>query len=102
MAKVNVIDLSGNKVNDLKLNELNTAISNPKILKTETEKYYASCIEQSSNLLEPIQNRYYLIAKHRGWLPSLISELRRLKAADLICCEAHRDKLTYFFNNNNN
>ena len=86
----------------IKLNELNTAISNPKILKTETEKYYASCIEQSSNLLEPIQNRYYLIAKHRGWLPSLISELRRLKAADLICCEAHRDKLTYFFNNNNN
>ena len=86
----------------VKINELNTAIINHKTLENETGKYYASCMEQYSNILEPIQNRIYLSAKHRGWLPSLISEVRRLKAADLICCEAHRDKLIYYFHNNNN
>lgn len=83
------------------LEKLNNVIVNPEILEIETKKYYTSCMEQYSNILEPLQSRFYLGAKHRGWLPSLISEERRLKAANFICCEAHRDKLAHYLLNNN-
>ena len=77
----------------IKINEI---ISNQKTLLTEINKYYDSCESQYSNIFEPIQNRFYLAAKKRGWLPSLISNTRKIIAANYIICEAHRDKLIHW------
>jgi poly-gamma-glutamate synthesis protein (capsule biosynthesis protein) len=76
-----------------KLKELNAVISDPERLRAAIEEYYDSCAETFSNVLEPIRNRFYLGAKRRGWLPSLIGRSRKLYAADVILCESHRDKL---------
>lgn len=83
---------------DNKLQKLNSMITNPITLKNEIGKYYSACAKAYSNILEPIQNRYYLGAKQRGWLPSLISEKRRLQAANYINCESHRDKILFYLN----
>lgn len=81
---------------DEKLKELNTIIADQKKLYEATDGYYESCAEQCSNIFEPIRNRIYLAFKHRRWLPSMISEKRKLHAENYICCEAHRDKVIWF------
>lgn len=82
-----------------RLKKLNSVISDSKELQKAANRYYASCAEQYSNIFEPIRNRYFFGAKHRGWLPSLISKNRRVEAEDYICCESHRDKLISWFAN---
>lgn len=79
-----------------RIDELNATIADLSVLQSEVDAYYASCADQYSSILEPIRNRYYLGAKHRGWLPSLISKKRKLIAANFIICEAHRDKLMHY------
>ena len=79
-----------------RIEELNAIITNPRELQTRVDKYYASCADQYSTIFEPIRNRFYLGAKHRGWLPSLINKDRKLVATNFIVCESHRDKLLHF------
>lgn len=79
-----------------KLLSFNAIISDETALCTVVDKYYASCASSSSNIFEPIRNRFYLGAKSRGWLPSFIKGERKLAAANQILCEAHRDKLMYW------
>lgn len=78
------------------LDSLNKTISDKMALKEQLNKYYTSCETQYSNMFEPVQNRFYLAAKKRGWLPSMISKSRKLIAANYIICEAHRDKLIHW------
>lgn len=78
---------------DSRLRALNRIISDTHLLEIEVNKYFDSCANQYSRILEPIQNRLYLAAKKRGWLPSFISKSRFLLAYDYIFCESHRDKL---------
>lgn len=83
-----------------KMNELNDIIRDERKLKHTTDSYYSDSIKQYSNIFEPIQNRFYIACKRRGWLPSLITKRRKLLAANYIGCESHRDKLlSYLFNN---
>lgn len=84
---------------DAKLMELNSVIVDSSLLERETRKYYKITSGIQSNIFEPINNRVYLSAKARGWLPSLISNTRKLKAQDFVCCESHRDKLIYWLKN---
>lgn len=79
-----------------KISELNQIIVTPERLEEETQKYYKSCAEDYSKIIEPCNNRYYLACKRRGWLPSFITERRKLSAANFILCESHRDKLIYW------
>lgn len=79
-----------------RIEEINAIIANPKELHARVDDYYASCADQYSNIFEPVRNRYYLGAKRRGWLPSLINKDRKLVAANFIVCEAHRDKLVHY------
>ena len=81
---------------DEKLAELNAIIKDDKRLAVETEKCYASAADKMSEVFEPCNGRYYLAARRRGWLPSLISKKRKLLAENLICCESHRDKMLYY------
>lgn len=79
-----------------KLVELNATIQDDKRLAEETERYYATVQGKIEEVFEPINGRYYLAGKRRGWLPSLISKKRKLLAENLICCESHRDKMIYY------
>lgn len=81
---------------DRQFEKLNTIISNERELQKAIESYYTLCNDQYSSIFEPIQNRFYLAAKRRGWLPSLINKQRKLIAANFVICEAHRDKLIHW------
>ena len=81
---------------DIPIVELNRVLRDEKRLVEETEKYYASVKDKMSEVFEPCNGRFYLAAKRRGWLPSLISSKRKLLAENLICCESHRDKMIFF------
>lgn len=85
---------------DIPIIELNKILRDKKRLAAETEKYYASAEDKMSEVFEPCNGRYYLAAKRRGWLPSLISKKRKLLAENLICCESHRDKMLYYLEHN--
>lgn len=93
------IELLDRDVYKEQIDSLNKVIKSPELLNNETEKYYASCAKEYSNIFEPFNNRYYLGAKARGWLPSFISKKRKLSATNKVLCESHRDKLAYWFNN---
>lgn len=78
------------------IGKLNSVINNHTELLAQVEKYYSSSELQTSNLFEPIYNRYFFGAKRRGWLPSLISRKRKLLLANFIICEAHYEKVKWF------
>ena len=78
------------------LKRLNAIITSPKDLKKAIDDYYTSCALQYCDLLEPFNNKYYLACKARHWLPSFLSEKRKLLASNYICCESHRDILIYY------
>lgn len=73
--------------------ELNKTITNQEALKLEAKKKYAQGVNKYSKIFEPIRNKYYLVLRQKGWLPSFISKTRKLQAEDYICCEAHRDSI---------
>lgn len=81
------------------IKKLNAIIANPKELQARVDAYYTSCEAQYSSIFEPLRNHFYLAAKRRGWLPSLISKSRKLIALNYIICEAHRDKLIHWLKN---
>ena len=83
---------------DGRIQEFNKILSDKATLEKETQKYYDKAAGYYGNILEPMNNRIYLSCKSRGWLPSLISEKRKLIATNYICCEAHRDKLMWWLN----
>lgn len=82
-----------------RINRLNSIINSPERLKKEVNSYYESYINlYYTDIFEPINNRYYLACKHRGWLPSLMGYKRKIMAYNHIWCEAHRDKLLFILN----
>lgn len=81
---------------DMRLQQLNETIVDSSKLKTAWLRYCEESVQIYSRIFEPLDNRYYLALKRRGWLPSLVSVKRRLLAADFICCEAHHDKLIHY------
>lgn len=86
---------------DIPIIELNKVLRDEIRLSAETAKYYASAEDKMSEVFEPCNGRYYLAAKRRGWLPSLISKKRKLLAENIICCESHRDKMLYYLEHKN-
>ncbi len=81
------------------IEDLNAIIANTKRLQSFADKYYASYAEYYSDPFEPIRNRLYFAAKHRGWLPSLIGKSQKLTIANTIVCDAHRDKFSWWLRN---
>lgn len=85
---------------DKRLKSLNAIISDPTLLKESVEEYYEESAKYYGNIFEPVYNRYYLAARYKGIIPSFISKRRLLASSNFIMCEAHRDKLTWWLNNN--
>ena len=94
------IELLAKDAFDARLKEINTIISDSCKLQTEVNKYYSGCMNNYENVFEPIRNRFYLAAKKRGLVPSLVNKGRKLMAYDFINCESHRDKMLYWLKNN--
>lgn len=90
------VDILDKGAYDIPIIELNKVLRDEKRLAEETEKYYASAEDKMSEVFEPCNGKYYLAGKRRGWLPTLISNKRKLLAENLICCESHRDKMIYY------
>lgn len=88
------------KAFDDQLKEINAVISDKNSLQERLNDYYEkSSFSYGHNLLEPIGNPYFIGLVRRKMFPSLISKKKRLIAQNYISCEAHRDKLLYYFNN---
>ena len=90
------IQLQPRDIFDVRINELNDIIKNEKSLKEQNSNYYGRCSEQYENAFEPVRNRWYMGAKRRGWLPSLISVKKKLLLENFIVCESHRDKVIWW------
>jgi poly-gamma-glutamate synthesis protein (capsule biosynthesis protein) len=68
--------------------ELNAAFSN-----------YANSLKPLMNTwIEPYKGKYLPGLHKRGWIPSLISENKKMLLTNLIRCEAHRDILLHAIN----
>lgn len=81
-----------------KLTELNTIIANISLLEAKMNLYYKSSMHMINKTLNPIQNRYIAGAQARGWIPNLLLTNRWLtRLQNYVLCEAHRDKMEYFF-----
>lgn len=81
---------------DNRIKELNSIIANEDVLKKEIDRFYDGREDYYSDIFEPIRCRYFIGAKHRKWLPSLISKDRYFFASNYIMCESHRDILLHF------
>ena len=90
------VSILSNDAFDREINELNRIITNPAELKSYIDRYFIESAGSYGNIFEPLYNRYYLGAKHRGWLPSFISRKRKLVAMNYILCESHQDKLKWW------
>lgn len=84
---------------DSRIKEINTIISSPDTLQEKIDEFYARVAIQHSSIFEPLYNYFYLSAKDRGWVPSLIGTKRKLCAANYVCCESHRDALMWWLSN---
>lgn len=81
---------------DNKIGELNNSIVSPNELLDKVNQYYAEFTKSYSDFFEPFRNRFYISAKHRGWLPSFVKKRNTLLYRNHILCESHRDKLSYW------
>ncbi len=80
---------------DRRIADLNAIIADPKRLKEEVEKYYATCSKSILEPFEPYTGRYFRAAFSRGWLPSLFSRKKALAITNYVNCQAHLEKLRY-------
>lgn len=93
------VKLTKNEPFEKKQAELNAIIINPNSLKEETKRYYHSSMPMCASIMNPIQNRYLLALQRRNLLPSQLSKNWLVKVQNFTLCEAHRDKMDYFFSN---
>lgn len=84
---------------NMRINDLNTIIANEQLLKKRTVQYYSDVKVVFENAIEPFWNKYFFFAKSKKILPSFISKKRKLLLANMVNCESHRDKFTYYLNN---
>lgn len=82
--------------------ELNDIISSKEKLAKHTEIYYQSCQTNEKLCLEPYSGRIMSKLFSMGLLPRFIKGNKALFVRNHIECEAHRDKLLYMLNNQNN
>lgn len=81
-------------------NELNAIIADPDALMKKTEEYYRDSMTLCAGIMNPTLNRYLLALQHRKLLPTPLSKEWLVKVQNFVLCEAHRDRMEYFFENN--
>lgn len=84
---------------DNELIALNSIIDDDEQLKKKNKEYYSVSARPCSEILEPIQNRYYIIGLRKGFFPSFIPKKNLLRIANYLRCESHFDKLRWWVDN---
>lgn len=79
---------------DTELNRLNNIIRDDEQLNKEVQQYYESCASGTISILEPYYGKM-LGLKSKGFLPSLLSKLKKRQMTNFIFCESHLDKLRF-------
>lgn len=80
-------------------NELNAIIADPEALMKKTEEYYRDSMTLCAGIMNPTLNRYLLALQRRKLLPTPLSKEWLVKVQNFVLCEAHRDRMEYFFEN---
>lgn len=78
------------------LENLNNIIKDEERLKESNDTYYKNSMKSIAQLLEPICNRYLKGLQYRGFFPRLVNEKWIPILSNLVTCESHRDKLSYY------
>ncbi len=81
-----------------KVDELGSIISQRALLEDYQNEYYEHCSKSIIGNFQPYSNKLLRAAYHRGFLPSFVRGRKAVAIANMINCEAHRDKVTYAFN----
>lgn len=85
-----------------KIESLNTIITDPKLIKESANEYYEKSQSTIKSFIQPIRNRWIMAAQNRGLFPSFVTKKWIPFLSNVVLCEAHRDKLSYFLNKNLN
>ena len=85
-----------------KIESLNTIITDHKLIKESANEYYEKSQSTIKSFIQPIRNRWIMAAQNRGLFPSFITKKWMPFLSNVVLCEAHRDKLSYFLNKNLN
>ena len=79
------------------LGNLNSIIKDEERLKESVETYYKNSMKSTALFLEPICNRYIKGLQRRGFLPRIVNKRWIPILTNVVMCESHRDKLSYYF-----
>ena len=82
---------------NMEIKQLNAIIADDNLLADKTKKYYQSEKINLQLVLEPYKGRIYRKLFMLGILPRFMKNKKLLKLQNIVCCEAHRDKLTQYF-----
>lgn len=83
-----------------RLDELNVIISDSNKLKDATREYYNDSCIAVKNILFPFMNRYIRALWNRKLFPKVLTKKWLMYLCNYTMCEAHRDKMEYFFEKN--
>lgn len=83
------------------IKELNRIINDDTLLKEEYRKFLSSNYRLYRAFLEPHANRYLQFLQNRHLLPSLWSKRKKTYLLNLIRCEAHRDVVINYLEDEN-
>jgi len=78
------------------LENLNSIIKDEERLKESVETYYKNSMKSVELSLEPICNRYVKGLQFRGFLPRMVNKKWIPILSNVVMCESHRDKLSYY------
>lgn len=84
---------------EMKIKDLNDIIEDPNKLQKITKGYYENSMRDVESFINPYQSRIMRGLVNYGIFPSLFKKKWILKLENYILCEAHRDKVEYFFKN---
>lgn len=94
-----IVTLLPSNAFDEDFNRINSIIENPEKLSAETGLYYRKEMNRIKSIVEPLRNRFVAGAQRKGWLPSFVNKSWLVTLQGFVQCEAHHDKLMYFFKN---
>lgn len=92
-----VIPLNDRAQFNIVIERLNAIIADDKLLDKRTKQYYQSEKKNLQFVLEPYKGRIFRKLYKMGILPRFMKNEKLLILQNMVCCEAHRDKLSFYF-----
>lgn len=93
------VRMSDKNVFDKKQTELNAIISDAELLLQKVNEYYQSSMDFCKGIMNPTRNRYIKALQRKHLIPSPVTKEWLTTLQNFTLCEAHRDKMEYFYIN---